>query len=58
MPTALALDLKKLQIRAFDRADWAEGVLRRYHAATGKLNEVTAQQLQGLYRWMFVPPTL
>jgi hypothetical protein len=33
MTKALDLDLKKLKARAFDRAEWAEGVLRRYHAA-------------------------
>ena len=58
MPTALDLDLKKLKARAFDRADWAEGVLRHYHASVGKLNEVVAGQLRALYDWMFVPPTL
>ena len=36
MTTALDLDLKKLKARAFDRAEWAEGVLRRYHAADPK----------------------
>ncbi len=44
MPKALDLDLKKLQARAFDRADWAEEVLRRYHAATPKLAEWRAQR--------------
>ena len=33
MTTALDLDLKKLKARAFDRAEWAERVLRNYHAA-------------------------
>jgi hypothetical protein len=58
MTKALALDLKKLKARAFDRAEWAEEVLRRYHAATRNLDAVVAQQLRGLYHWMFVPPTL
>jgi len=58
MTKALDLDLKKLQTRAFDRAEWAEGVLQRYHAATLNLSDVVAQQLRGLYNWMFVPPTL
>ena len=51
-------DLKKLQARAFDRAEWAEDVLRRYHAATLNLNAADAQPLRALYHWMFVPPTL
>ena len=55
---ALDLDLKKLNARAFDRAEWAEGVLRRYHAATRNPDAVVAQQLRTLYQWMFVPPTL
>ena len=58
MTTALDLDLKKLRARAFDRAEWAEGVLQRYHAATRNLNQVAAQQLRALYNWMFVPTTL
>ena len=58
MTNALDLDLKKLNARAFDRADWAEGVLRRYHAATPNFDDVDAQRLRSLYNWMFVPPTL
>ena len=58
MMKALNLDLKKLKVRAFDRAEWADAVLRRYHAAFLKLNGVVAQQLRTLYLWMFVPPTL
>ncbi|HUZ06677.1 MAG TPA: DNA cytosine methyltransferase [Candidatus Paceibacterota bacterium] len=30
MTKALNLDLKKLNVRAFDRVEWADGVLRRY----------------------------
>jgi hypothetical protein len=58
MTKALDLDLQKLKARAFDRAEWAEGVLRRYHAATPKLNNAAEQRLRALYNWMFVPPTL
>jgi hypothetical protein len=58
MTKALDLDLEKLKARAFDRAEWAEGVLRRYHSAIQNLNDVVVQQLRGLYNWMFVPPTL
>ena len=58
MTKALDLDLKKLNARAFDRAEWAEGVLRRYHAAAPNLDDVDAQRLRALYDWMFVPPTL
>lgn len=58
MTKALAHDLNKLQARAFDRGDWAEEVLRRYHAAIPKLDDAVVQQLRGLYHWMFVPPTL
>ena len=58
MANALDLDLKKLKARAFDRAEWAEGVLRRYHAAILNLDGAVVQQLRGLYDWMFVPPTL
>jgi hypothetical protein len=57
MTTALDLDLKKLKARAFDRAEWAEEALRRYHAAILHINGLNAQQLQGLYHWMLVPTT-
>src|ERR1017187_3563659 len=58
MKTALDLDLKKLKARAFDRAEWAEEALRRYHAAILNMKGVGAQQLRGLYHWMLVPTTL
>jgi hypothetical protein len=58
MSKALDLDLKKLQARAFDRAEWAGEALRRYHEAIGKLGEAAVQPLRGLYQWTFVPPTL
>jgi hypothetical protein len=58
MTKALALDLNKLRARAFDRAEWAGGVLRRYHAVIANLGEAVARQLRPLYKWMFVPPTL
>jgi len=58
MTKALNLDLKKLQARAFDRAEWAGEALQRYHSAIGKLDEVVVKPLRGLYKWMFVPTTL
>jgi hypothetical protein len=58
MTKALDLDLKRLKARAFDRADWAEEALRRYHAATRKLDAGLMQPLRALYDWMFVPTTL
>lgn len=58
MTNALDLGLEKLKARAFDRAEWAEGVLQRYHALAPNLDNAVAQQLRGLYNWMFVPPTL
>lgn len=58
MTQALEFDLKKLKARAFDRAEWADGVLRRYHSAIQNLNAAAVHPLQVLYCWMFVPPTL
>ncbi|MGO8925808.1 MAG: hypothetical protein ACLQU3_02770 [Limisphaerales bacterium] len=58
MTKALDLDLKKLQARAFDRAEWAEHAIRHYHAAISDLNDAVVQPLRGLYHWMFVPTTL
>ncbi len=57
MSSTLDNDLEKLQARAFDRAEWAEDCLRRYHAAT-KLDVSAVQSLRGLYAWMFVPISL
>lgn len=50
--------MQKLQALAFDRAEWAEEVLRQYYAVIPIVGEATAKLLQNLYRWMFVPPTL
>jgi hypothetical protein len=58
MTKALDLDLQKLKARAFDRAEWAVEVLRRYQSVIQKLDDVVVQQLRVLYNWMFVPPTL
>ena len=58
MSKALDFDLEKLQARAFDRAEWAGEVLRRYHSVIKDHDDVIAQSLHGLYNWMFVPPTL
>jgi hypothetical protein len=58
MTKALALDLKKLKSRAFDRAEWAGEALHRYHDAIGKLDVAAVQPLRGLYQWMFIPTTL
>ncbi len=56
MKSQLALDLERLKSRAYHRAEWADGALRRYHAARKKLKGVVEPQLR--YDWMFVPPTL
>jgi hypothetical protein len=58
MKSQLALDLERFKSRAYHRAEWADGALRRYHAARKKLKGVVEPQLRLLYAWMFVPPTL
>ena len=58
MKSPLALDLERLKSRAYHRAEWADGALRRYHAARLNLKGVVEPQLRLLYDWMFVPPTL
>jgi hypothetical protein len=58
MLTALDQDLKKIQAQAFDRADWAEEIIRRYHVALAKLDGSTGKTIRSLYDWMFVPTTL
>lgn len=54
MTKALDLDRKRLKARAFDRADWAEEALRRYHSIVLNLDCGVTRQLRGLYDWMFV----
>jgi len=56
--SALDLDLNKLRAQAFDRADWAEEAIRRYHAVTPKAQASAAKSIRELYDWMFVPTTL
>jgi len=58
MPSDLDKDLEKIQVHAFDRADWAEEAIQRYHAVTAKLDASTVKTIRGLYDWMFVPTTL
>ena len=58
MIKAINSDLKKLKARAFDRAEWAEDVLRHYHKAVKTLGSAKTKLLGSLYEWMFVPPTL
>jgi hypothetical protein len=58
MTKAFDLDLKKLKGRAYDRAEWAEEVLRRYHSLIPKLADGAVRQLRPLYDWMFVASTL
>ena len=58
MPSTLEFDLAKIQTQAFDRADWAEQGIRRYHALLPKLDTTTGKTIRSLYDWMFVPTTL
>jgi hypothetical protein len=58
MKSRLALDLQRLKSRAYSRAEWAEGALRRYHSARAELKDAVEPELALLYEWMFVPPTL
>ena len=58
MKTTLDLDLDKLRGQAFDRLDWGEPALRRYHAALAKLDAEAIQPLHRLYQWLLVPTTL
>ena len=37
MKSPLTLDLERLKSRAYHRAEWADGALRRYHAARLKI---------------------
>ena len=58
MVSPLNVDLKRLQVLAYHRADGAEEALRRYHAVTPSLTAAQARWLRRLYDWMFVPITL
>lgn len=55
---ALESDLRRLRAQAFDRAEWAEDCLQRYHAATRKLDAAQMSPLRRLYDWLFVPISL
>lgn len=55
---ALSTDLKRLEERAYGIADWAAGVLGRYHAQLASLSKEDAQTLARLHAWVFVPLTL
>jgi hypothetical protein len=48
-------DLHRLRSRAFNRAESAESVLRRYHSISSKLEAADAARLQTLYDWFFAP---
>ena len=58
MKPELEVDLKRLRRQAFDRFDWGEPVLRRYHACLPKLAPAAARALQPLYQWVLAPTTL
>lgn len=58
MPDKLATALKKLRAQAFERSDWAEPAIRRYHEAAKKRGTAAVAPLRGLYDWMFVPISL
>jgi len=58
MSNNLDSDLEKLQTLAFDRAEWAEECLSRYHAAAAKLDAGSIRPLRRLYDWVFVPLSL
>ncbi len=58
MSKALDQDLKRLKAQAFDRIEWTEATVRRYHALLPKLKAATLLPLRGLYDWLFVPYSL
>jgi len=58
MKSQFDLDMARLAPRAYDRAEWAEAALCRYHAARSKSKDAIESQLRLLYDWMFVPATI
>lgn len=56
--SALGLDIKRLESRAYGVADWAVEVLRRYHAQAPRLSPKDAAALARLHEWVLVPLTL
>jgi hypothetical protein len=58
MKSQLDLDMERLESRAYDRAEWAEAALCRYHTARLKSTDAVESQLRLLYDWMFVPATI
>jgi hypothetical protein len=55
---AVARDLKKIEARAYHISDWAEAIVRRYHALNLGAAEADGLLVRALYAWLLVPPTL
>jgi hypothetical protein len=58
MASRLQQDLKRLEALAFNRREWSESEIRRYHEIRREKGEAAVEELEGLYRWMFVPFSL
>jgi hypothetical protein len=58
MKKELVHDLQRFKGRAYHMAEWAGDVLGQYHAALPRLSDASIRQIQPLYNWLFVPPTL
>lgn len=50
--------LERLDMLAFHRREWSEPEIRRYHEIRRDKGEAVVEQVNVLYRWMFVPITL
>jgi hypothetical protein len=58
MPLTLDQDLKQLRAQAFDRADWSESAVRRYHALAPKLAGSQSALMRKLCDWLLAPFSL
>ena len=59
MAFPLQQDLKRLDALAFNRREWSESEIRRYHKILrAKGGDLAVKELERLYQWMFVPFSL
>ena len=58
MSSTLDLDLQKLRAQAFDRADWTEPAIHRFHALASGLEKSQSVMIRKLCDWVLAPFSL
>ena len=55
MASRLQQDLKRLGALAFHRREYSAPDIESYHEIRSEKGDAAVRELDGLYRWMFVP---